>query len=89
MAAVQTIEELHGEIKDAETIKKVDSLNLPELTDDKRKKMDIMDADLYNRKRDEITLTRDSILDGIKLNNRFYDPLRIIDTDYKTFLITY
>lgn len=89
MAAVHVIEELHGEIKDAETLLKVDSLNLPEIDEEKRKKMDIGDFDLYSRKRDELSLTKDSILDGIANKNRYYDPWRVIDTDYNNFLITY
>ena len=89
MAAVHVIEELHGEIKDADTLRKVDSLNLPPLDEEKRKHMDITDIDLYDRKREELLLTKESILDGLEKGNRYYDSWRVVDTDYDSFLVTY
>ena len=89
IAQIQAIEELHGEINDADAIKQLDSLNLPELKQEVREGMDVIDIDLYDRVRDESALTKDSILDGIAKGDRFTDSYRILDTDYENFLVTY
>lgn len=89
IASIQAIEELHGEINEAEAVKQLDSLNLPELKQETRDDIDMMDLDLYERAREETTLTKESILDGIAQGNRFADPYRILDTDYESYMVIY
>ena len=89
LASVHAIEELHGEINEAEAISGLSSLNLAELKEEVREKMDVLDIDLYDRIRDETNLLKDSILDGIEKGNRFEDAYQVLDTDYDNFLVTY
>lgn len=62
---------------------------MPELKQELRENLDITDVNLYDRIRDDIRLTKDSILDGIAKGDRFADPFRVLDTDYDTYLVTY
>lgn len=88
-AAFTTVEELNGEIKEAEAVDKVDSLNLQELSDDQREKLDIMDVDFYLRKQDDLKVVKDTIKENIRQNDRYANPLMVLDTDYSDFLITF
>lgn len=62
---------------------------MPELTKENRENLDITDVNLYDRMRDDIRLTKESILDGISKGDRFADPFRVLDTDYDNYLVTY
>jgi len=89
LASVHAIEEIDGEINDPGTIWKLPSLNLPDLEGEERAKMDVVDIVLYNNARDENTLLKDFIIDGIEKKDRFTDPFEVLDTDYENFLVTY
>ena len=53
LAAVMAHDELSEEITDAAVIKNLQSLSLPELTQEQRAQMDVNDLDLYERKTEE------------------------------------
>lgn len=89
IAAIHSVEELHGEVTDAEAVAKLQSLSLPNLTKEQRENLDMNDIDLYERKQEELKLIKDLITDNIKKGNRYAYPFMVLDTDYDKFLVTY
>lgn len=89
IAAIHAADEVHGEITDAESVAKLQSLTLANLTQEQRDTLDMMDIDLYERKQEELKLLKDLIADNIKKGNRYAYPFMVLDTDYDKFLVTY
>lgn len=89
IAAVTSLEDKYAEVKDESNINQFDTLLMKELSIDARENMDIMDVDLHDRKKEEMQMMHDNVVDSIKGGDRYLNPFMILDTDYDNYMVTY
>jgi hypothetical protein len=88
LAAVTSPEDIEGTQK-FELLHTFDSLNLPDLDDDVKAHMDVMDVQRYEQKQKELSIARDHVSHALQNQDRYVHPMVVVDTNYDEYLILY